>query len=192
MRVKRQIVSNVADFRKRDVSDIDTIIIHRSGPWPKQYGNPQTVADLEPIFADKTLGTGGKLPYHFLYNPDQDLFYQGIPLDRIGPHAAAWNEQSIGIAVLRDLRHRPLEPLPLMTLVLFTSLLKRWLVDEGLPGFHVQVAGHTELKGSTKDLTKECPGRQLDMEYMRKEVGELYNNLDTARDDLLILGAKLP
>ena len=146
------------NLKQRTVNQLIYFVIHRSGPWPKKYGQPKTAQDLRDIFADKSLGTNGKMPYSFVYNPDRRIVYQAHYVTTVTPHAKSQNVSGLGIAILRDLRSEALNLQEYSTFVKFLAYLK-FSIN---PKQTFIVKGHTDLPDSTSDPNKECPGQLLD------------------------------
>lgn len=185
--------NGIQRYRERSLSDIDTIVIHRIGKEIPGYPTPNNAKDLERIFSDTQLGTGGLLPYSLLFVPETDILYQGLPLGRIGPHARVWNKRSLSIAILRDLDRYPLIDDERWSLLCFVGLFKRYLEESGAGSTESDVAilGHDECEGGRGDTTKRCPGRCLPMNYFRQDLDRIYGSFFHAEASLLSLGAYL-
>lgn len=67
-----------AKYAKRSWKAVDTLVIHRTAD--------KSPADLYELFKDKSLGTGGAFPYHFLVTADGDII-QAVALTLIAPGA---------------------------------------------------------------------------------------------------------
>lgn len=119
--------------------------------------------------------TGGVYPYHFFIG--HAGVYQCLPIGRIGPAALRkLNETGIHVALSGDFRQRMPTPQQL-------AQLKELLVDlMNCFNGEVMIVGHTEdvelanLKGS-KDPSKVCPGKYLDMYSLRLYVHHNLTNL---------------
>jgi len=163
----QQIVPDFDKYRQRDPNLITHCVIHRSGPWPAAYGDPQDAQDLVNIFCHKEeVGkyVGYKMPYTFVLNPHNRVVYQSNYITAVTPHAKSQNKTGIGIAILQDLRNEALTPEAYVTLVKFCAYLRQ------TTGLDLTVAGHTDLPGATDDPDKECPGKMLDCARLDEDV----------------------
>lgn len=151
------------NYKPRDPKDLTHIVIHRSGPWPPAYGNPVNGAELNDIFANNDLGTGRKMPYHYVVSRD-GLVTECVPWWLTSPHAKAWNPKSIGVAILQDLRHEEITQAAWRSLIELCCWL-RAAVDSDL-----EIEGHTDLPNSTSDANKVCPGDGANLSWLREIV----------------------
>jgi len=129
--------------------------------------NPVDNIDLSGIqlaeaFANKGLGTGGRIPYHFLVRADSKV-EQMLPLTQRGAHAIGYNYRSIGIACVGDYRYQPPTPEVWDQLVRLVAALLP--LNGGL-----MLAGHSDLQGATGDTGKVCPGKHLPIGELAEQV----------------------
>lgn len=172
---------------------IDTVVVHRVGKDLK-YGID--LGDTGPEVSDHFTGrndehpavakaTGGQNAYTFMIGGDlcgaqnDGIVWQILPLFDAGAHAKRWNSRAVGIALIGDPRVKA----PSITqrnslvdlLVMVCGALK--IVPDDLPvGSRTATPGlrcHDELKGSSSDPNKACPGGTVDMSQIRAEVREL-------------------
>ena len=109
--------------------------------------------------------------YHYLignrrpFTKDGKL-YTGRLEEYEGAHAHGYNKNSLGICLIGNLdKNMPTEK-QLSTLF---SFLKGKIKEHNLPVSHI--VGHNELP----DATKSCPGRKMDMDYVRAVVSGQEN-----------------
>lgn len=155
----RQWVPRLASYPEREIDDCTTIIMHRSGPWKPPYDVPTDGEDVAVLFQENDFGTARKMPYQYVVGPHG--VYECVPWWRISPHAAEWNDASIGVAILADLRREA----PSETMYDDIIGLVQWL--ETCVDAPLDVCGHTDLPGATSDPTKICPGDKLDLDFIR-------------------------
>jgi hypothetical protein len=79
-------------------------------------------------------------------------------LTDITPHAARWNLEGLGIALVGDFRRHPVSIAQKHSLI---ELCYRFLA------MGISLHGHSELKGGTLDVNKSCPGAYLNMDRIR-------------------------
>lgn len=143
--------------RHRRPDAVNMQVVHRSHLEP-------TAEETAARFADRALGTGGKMPYHFMVEDDGTV-KQCVPLSRIAPGALGVNKVSVHIAVHGDLRkHAPTSE----QLAALQQLCKDLACYIG----NTNVQGHTEIAGGSRDPLKQCPGRHMDMVELRRVVGQ--------------------
>jgi N-acetyl-anhydromuramyl-L-alanine amidase AmpD len=109
------------------------------------------------------LGTGRRVAYHLIIR-SSGVVEQLLPLDVRGAHAIGQNYCSWGVAAVGDFDVRPMadnQRAMLVELLRFLRTLR--------PG--AEIFGHTEVPGTSSDPEKRCPGRYLDMDLLRKDVG---------------------
>lgn len=165
----RPIDNRVADVAKIDLvrhalthSRVEGVVIHRL-ELPKATGGADADAvQVARFFSDRSLHTGGEMPYHFLVRPDGKI-EQALDLDDAGQHARAWNARAYGVACMGDFRK-------------VGATRGQWNAAKALTvdlllylGPRAWVKGHDELPGGSGDPSKECPGKLWHMEWFRDE-----------------------
>jgi hypothetical protein len=107
--------------------------------------------------------TGREQPYSLLVWPDGRI-EQALELGEYGPHAGVGNanRELIGVGAVGDFRKDPPTVAQYGSLVALCALLCAWVG-------RVYVTGHTEIPHDWRG--KECPGRHLDMDILRHDVG---------------------
>ncbi len=158
--------------KKRDVSGVKYLVVHRSH-----------LAETGEITAEwfKTHdegGTGRKIPYHIYIRKDGTI-EQLVPFGRIAPGATSLNKTGIQIALCGDLRQYPPTPKQAEALGKVLQDLTSWLGK-------VRIVGHTEIPGTSSDPTKECPGKHLNMDGVRKLAEENYVAWNKAEANALL------
>ena len=138
---------------ERDISKVDTLVIHRIGVGAN--GD-----EVNKWFAANPEHTGGLAPYHFVvggYGVDQCL-----ALSQRGEHVAGgMNTRSIGIACIGDFRHHMMLPAQEAHLQAIIRVLNAYLGG-------LKVIGHTEAgPKATKQPGKQCPGKYVDLDGLR-------------------------
>lgn len=160
----------------------DKIIIHRISFEHDDVSPVPDVSlqaiDVSAMFMDQGkyragYYTGGHIPYTFLVTASGEC-QQMMPVCEIGWHAKRWSSTGVGVAVAGNFNLRSPTKHQVDTLVKVCSVF-------GAIG--MSVYGHTELPLSSRDPTKQCPGENLDMNwlrgkvrYNRKEVSEKHAN----------------
>lgn len=109
--------------------------------------------------------TGNQNPYALLVRNPEGFIEQATPLLERGAHAAAWNPQTIGIAIAGDFRNKRPDPRQWHRAVLLAAAISQ--------AFSVGVVGHDELPGGSRDRDKRCPGRYWPMILFRSEIKDL-------------------
>jgi len=154
--------------RLLDPAQIRYLVIHHCSLSKKAPGNDNPIPDdkltgplLAKAFKDLRLGTTGCTPYHFL------ITYTGIDqllqLSVRGAHARAWNDRSIGIAVVAD-EDNKVPPLQSQRDNLIALLRVLYPINGGL-----EIVGHTQLAGASADPHKVCPGPLLNPDQLSAE-----------------------
>lgn len=166
------------DGRYKALLRPEKIVVHRIGPDLDCRVNDCHYCQTEHAHTDKShsfalhvcrwfqthprIGlTGGANPYHFII--DFDKTEQALCLDECGAHARRWNSKSIAIALRGDFNYRHPTPYQKSALYQLCCLLSLSLGS-------IDIWGHTELPGATKDPLKRCPGVYLRMEQFREAV----------------------
>jgi hypothetical protein len=161
MKLNQQIVPNLHKYLNRSFSSLERIIIHRSGPWPKEYGEHKDAQDVANTFANNNLGTGYKMPYSYVLNPDNLSVFRAVPLEKVTPHAGRYNITSVGIAILKDLRNEHIDDEAFVLLAELCNHIRMFTNKD------LEIVGHTDLPGASKDLDKVCPGKNLDIHELK-------------------------
>jgi N-acetyl-anhydromuramyl-L-alanine amidase AmpD len=146
---------------------IDGLVIHRTEAG---YTGDEVKA------AEAKHGLG----YHYFVGP-QGMVYELYPDNYTVWHARNWSHSTIAIAVYGDFhnadasRHNEVLPAQWASLVcLCKSLIAKY-------GF-LFIMGHTELADATNDPAKVCPGENLNVRTLAREV---YGLPDPRREDLV-------
>lgn len=155
----------------RKLEDITTIVLHRLDLGTSDVDKiAAAFRDTAPFAAGSY--TGGQFPYTFIVPRDGEL-NQALALEDVGVHAARFNHPSISIACLGDFRkHAPTQD-QWSNCVGMCVILARLIGKD-----HHCIFGHDELKGSSKDPHKSCPGRYFDMTKFRRDVQETIAKLE--------------
>jgi hypothetical protein len=169
------------DFADRvnKYEDIKAIVIHKTDLKNKTEANPNPIPDemltaIElctrfknaPEPHPKGLGTGGRIPYHFLIRKNENAtIEQMLPLCARGAHCIGYNWRSVGVAVVGDFEQHLLLENQWKNLVKLCSILA--VVNGGL-----DIIGHTQ-SGGTWDANKKCPGKYLQTWTLEVEVSKL-------------------
>jgi N-acetyl-anhydromuramyl-L-alanine amidase AmpD len=153
-------------------ASVQYVFVHRISLSQIAYGNPHPIADdlltgpelARRFLVSEALGTGQRIPYHLLVRRDGDVD-QMISLGRRGAHARGKNWCSWAVAIAGNTDEAPVS-------------VKQWdaLIDVLwlLAGLHpeLQIVGHTEIPGTSGDPNKQCPGRHISMDSVRKAVAD--------------------
>lgn len=143
----------------RPLEIISTLVIHRQAMG-------ETVEVCAKAFTDKSLGTGGSMPYHFVIARDGNI-EQGVPLGLEAPGALKLNKCGIQISVFGDFRSKDPTPAQFGALVELCTVLSNMFSS-------VSIVGHSDVPGAAGDTGKICPGKKLDLKVLRERVS---NNL---------------
>ena len=146
---------------KRDVSRLTHIVLHRS--HLAETGE----ATAEWFKTHDEGGTGRKVPYNIYIRKDGTI-EQLVPFSRVAPGAGVLNKTGIQVALCGDLRQYPPTPKQAMALGKVLQDLTSWL------GKKAKIVGHTEVEGTSSDPTKECPGKHINLDGVRKLAEENY------------------
>lgn len=110
--------------------------------------------------------------YHYLIGGRNNLFttngklYSGRPEEIIGTHAIGYNRNSLGICLIGNFNK--IYPSKEQLFTLF-SFLNAKTEEYSIP---IQnILGHRELP----NVTKSCPGKLVNMDYIRKKLNKLKN-----------------
>jgi len=138
------------------------LIVHRCSAG-------ENVAEIAEFFRsnpEASKATGGRMPYHFAIGRGGRVEQAHRILD-ISPHAAKFNLEGIGVAVVGDFRFDKPTPAQWTSLVDLCHVLRAHLY--GPRAIH----GHTSLDGASRDADKVCPGPGLDFDALRREAEEM-------------------
>ena len=166
--------------RPRPLHKIDHLIVHRFGPGI----HDRIVRDAEAVGAEfRRMGkydagpaTGGRMGYNLVYNPHTPgVAFQGLRLGEAGAHTATpkgavrgYNTRSIGLAILRDMRHDALDEEQFEDVVALCGDIHYYFAK--VCGSVLVISGHDEIPGGSKDPNKACPGKLLVMDKLRQGV----------------------
>ena len=162
--------------RSRKFETVDKLIVHRIG---ESLGS--TGAQIAEAFRDTSRWaagsyTGGQMPYHFVIR-ECGTVDQCLTLGDHAPHARRWNASGLAVAVIGDFRSIAPTPEQWDALKSFCGL---WTL------YGLKVYGHDELPGGSKDPSKACPGKMLNMNSLRIEAAAVAAEL--ARDAIRLAG----
>lgn len=170
--------------------DPSSLIIHRISfaaddvhPVPDDILNGPKIAGMYRDTGKYRAGsyTDGQMPYTFVMLRDGTID-QCLPVRELGPHAKRWSWPGVSLAVVGDHRRRQPPEDQWFAVIHFSTL---WFAA-GL-----ELHGHTELKGSSDDPLKRCPGEYLSMDVLRRVVARRALEIpspEKARAALLRLG----
>lgn len=166
MWVKKDDLLDGSGHKRREIEGIVGVVVHRIEVSQEDPTYEDSVSDTARFFLEHEVGvraTGGAMPYPVLVLKTGEVV-QTLPLDRVTPHAKAHNPTTVGVACIGDFREAPPSAPQYEALVLTCASLLHQL------GLGVEaLAGHDELSGGSSDPEKECPGRGLGMEGLRRE-----------------------
>jgi hypothetical protein len=132
---------------------------HTYRPLRHQWYGRKTMDSLVRYYRDDQGWSSGP---HLFVAPDG--IWQLTPLHLPGTHAMAGNDNSWGIEVVGDYDHE-VWPRPIANLALGAgAALLRW---RGLPATRQTVSPH-----SAYNPKKTCPGRKIDLEWVRAELSK--------------------
>ena len=152
--------------RGRKFENVDKLIIHRVGA--SLGGNGPSIAAAFRDQSQFAAGsyTGGEMPYHFVLR-ENGIIDQCLTLGDHAPHARRFNATGLALAVVGDFRIAAPGVDQWEALRAFCGL---WFL------YGLEVYGHDELPGASKDPAKACPGRFLDMNVLRIEASSSADN----------------
>jgi hypothetical protein len=151
-----------------NLEKVRRVVLHRLSLVKRTPENPHPVADdkldakavARAFIGHPEMGTGGVAPYTALDCQDGDT-EQMLPLVVRGAHAGGYNSTSWSLAVGGNWDEREMPD------ATWERMIETLSVLAVLPR---TVVGHDELKGSSSDPTKRCPGRFVNMSKVRAEV----------------------
>ena len=142
-----------------DLSNVRTIVVHRISMAAAGIEDSLLTGQaLCEKFLDKSLGTGGRPPYHLLNKPDGNVD-QMLPLSIRGAHAIEANPTSWAIANVGNFTRDTIPDIQFDTLAKLCALLTPF--NGGL-----RIMGHDQVPGGSNDEHKECPGHLLDIDKL--------------------------
>lgn len=168
-------------YERRDLSDVEGIMIHRVGidrATGVDFG--PTAEEICQAFTEGPAGpyTGHKVPYTFLVQKDARIA-QALPLTWVGPHARKLSAPFVSVALVGDFRafqdedgqmvaEEPSDGQFCATVMLLRALLGVLCKPV------MAIVGHTDpamvSRGSTKNKRKKCPGEGVDLYKLRSAV----------------------
>ena len=143
---------------------IDKLVIHRTAQ--------KSLDELNVLFQDVSVGTGGKFPYHIVIF-SSGTTVQCVPLNRAAPGALLYNDSGIQIALTGDFRFSK------------KPTVEQQSALESICGLlfklygRLQIVGHTEMPGASTETNKICPGTGLDLKKLRDKIAEYYITQET-------------
>jgi hypothetical protein len=146
-------------YRARLPEVTNRVVVHRTGV-------SHSVLGIAQFYRDNPQYTGGKFPYHFVIY-DSGKIIQCVELGYVAPGAFKLNRTGIQVACHGDFRYKPPTPKQGLALIELCVLLCEWVGD-------VRITGHTEVKGTSADADKVCPGAHLPMDNLRRLVEEQF------------------
>jgi hypothetical protein len=174
-------------YKIRKISDIRRVVIHTAN-WAT---TPEVLAkyDITPYFEKNGIKYWNHISkrgcpaitYSEIIMPGGECFHT-LPWEEVAWHVGPWNKSSLGLALMYECTNEfgidcfaPPEKM-LKTLYLRCSNI---LFKLGLPPTRDHLCGHRELrwtgwfwsKGSKK-LRKTCPGLEIDLDDVRKNVAK--------------------
>lgn len=140
---RKRLISRIdKHYRRRDLSRVDTIIVHHSGS-DKSTLESMSVYHTE----DKPDGHGWpRLSYHYVINGG--VIFQINDIDKLTYHCKGYNIRSIGICMIGNYEDKLPYPDDLNAL---TGLIKT--LNFSIPG--LKVIGHRDVHNTL------CPGKKL-------------------------------
>lgn len=145
--------------KTRLISNVDQLRIHRCEGSLEQLA--KDFKDTSRFAAGSY--TGGQFPYHY-HIDEAGVVAQCLPLTASSPGAIGVNYRSIHIVVQGDFRKRAPTPAQAQALAAICAALS--MVPQTPP----EILGHTETEGTSKDVSKICPGKYLDLPALRRDV----------------------
>lgn len=167
------------------------IMVHRVGKDQK-YGI--NLGDTAESIADHFVGqnkqypevakaTGGMVPYNYVITGAKGIdgnVYKLLPDGAWGPHAMAWSSTHYGVAMIGDFRYHPptanqwhaltfLCADLLLTCDIYTQSLQEPVINK--------IFGHTDVRGSSSDQNKRCPGSYVNISHLRDEVAKILSDM---------------
>ncbi len=158
MRALRDLTAQITrDYdRKRSLDDISTIMAHRIGVGESALQVAEWFREHGPDW----IGTRS-MPYTFIITR-LGLIEQALPLTVKSPHARKWNRSAVGIGVVGDFRETEPSNAQTASFIVLCARLQDRL------GRQLTVIGHTDVKDSTRDPSKVCPGRLFPLSSLRE------------------------
>ncbi|MEL6338771.1 MAG: peptidoglycan recognition family protein [Myxococcota bacterium] len=162
-----QPVDGWRSLERRERASIQLLVVHRIEVSQEDSSYGDTAEEVARFFRMHPVGvqaTGGAMPYPILVERGGHIV-QTVPLDRVTPHARAYNATSIGLSCIGDFRWRHPEPAQYRGLVdLCAALCRALSLSSGA------IKAHDELSGGSHDPDKQCPGGNLPLDVLRSDV----------------------
>ena len=159
-------IANGSVHALRDWGLINRLVVHRNSlaAHTKPITEDQLDAmSLAAAFSDPVLGTGGKMPYHFVVCTDGRV-EQLLPLGRLAQHAVGSNVTGIGICVVGQ--KRPASGEQTIGLVELCARLRGLNGGLGVFGHSNPDGGVFWLTDASRHKSKRCPEPVVDMETL--------------------------
>jgi hypothetical protein len=161
-------------YKTRSLTVIDCLVLHH-------YGLAENARQMIGQFDDGRKYqpgwyTGQKCPYHFFIRKN-GILEQCLPLTYIGPAAKKLNKTGVQIAL--DGTFKEALPTPNQVISAVTLCAR---LEDAFNG-QLKIRGHTERRGASGDLNKQCPGHRLNLDGFRKEVALKANSVIWARPE---------
>ena len=161
---------------KRDLNEIDTIVLHHSA-------SPQdrTIFDVHQWHLNRGwFGCG----YHFVIHANGEI-YEGRSMDSIGAHARGHNRTSIGICVIGNFE----ETHPTVPQRIATGRLVAYLINK----FASTKRKNLSVKRHKDIVATLCPGRNFRYYICDDDdvKGEIIAKLDRIENELIAIRKKL-
>lgn len=157
-----QVINQIALVRQSDSKFQCAIPENRRGVMVHRIEDGVDAESVAKFFKTFPKYTGGQMAYTFVILPS-GIIEQALFLDEIGWHGREYSSSHWGVALIGDMRRKPATPEQIIAL--------RWLVLS-LTLFagrsHLDVIGHSETARASADPHKDCPGRLLPMNKVRK------------------------
>ena len=157
---------NDGKHRSRNFENVDRLIVHRIGASLGADGPTIAAAFRDQSRFAAGSYTGGEMPYHFVIR-ENGTVDQCLTLGDNAPHARRFNVSGLAVGVIGDFRRHAPTPEQWQALREFCGL---WLL------YGLDVYGHDELPGGSKNPAKQCPGRFLDLPTLRIEASSFADN----------------
>lgn len=161
------VTKSFVDFEKhgkRDLGGLKGLLVHRCG-WvnPEEWtsrGYTMDLAGIARFYAENPVAAAavgkGRFPYDFTINFLGEI-EQAHPLSYFGKHARDFSDEYLSVGVLGDFNYLP----PTNQAIRSSSELFAGLLRHKP---RLDILGHTDKKGATKDEGKVCPGKFYPMD----------------------------
>ena len=177
-------INNIAEFKaylatlKAPYWFKGICVHHTFSPTAAQWHGATTMNGLRKYYREDVqwrdskgnLQRGWSAAPHIFNAPDG--FWIGTPVNEIGIHAGAFNSSFIGIETVGNFDNQPMPDKTRHDLFELIIALFQW---KGIQTVSIDtVRGHREC-GSPKS----CPGRMIDMNQLRRDLGVALHNANT-------------